>query len=63
MKLSALEYADRVLHEFRHGKKAASVIKGEPLECIITCTDGSIERVTGYWACEIMKRVEAESHD
>jgi len=58
--MNSIEYADRILHEFRRGKKAASVAKGEALECLITCTDGSVERVHGYWAVEIMKRVDAE---
>lgn len=58
--MNALEYADRILHEFRRGKKAVSVTKGDILECLITCTDGTVERVHGYWAFEIMKRVDAE---
>lgn len=58
--MNSLEYADRILHEFRRGKKAASVAKGDILECLITCTDGSVEHVTGYWAVEIMERHDAE---
>lgn len=58
--MSTLEYADRILHEIRRGKKAASVAPGDFLECLITCTDGTVERVRGYWACEIMKRVDEE---
>ncbi len=60
MSLTSLEYADRILHEFRRGKKAASVAKGDILECLITCTDGTVERVHGYWAVEIMNRVDTE---
>ncbi len=54
--MTQLAYANKILNELRPGKIAISVAKGKDLECLITCSDGSIERVLGYWAVEIMNR-------
>jgi len=58
--MTSLEYADRVLEEFRPGKKAEAVSRDGLLRCAILCTDGTVEHITGYWAVEIMKRADAE---
>lgn len=60
MSEAAIKYADRILHEFRRGKKAASVSPGDFMECLIICTDGSVEKITGHWACEILARTMKE---
>jgi hypothetical protein len=54
----ALAYADKLLEEFRPGKKAASVESTGFLKVTITCTDGTKQSTSGYWAVEIMKRAK-----